>query len=100
MLEVRLQMRHFEQSLHNIQNRSANRKHYFILSFNATQDYKSQFVKVHHKVEICAMDMVNFFSNSFCKFSKIKEKISYTASIVHFLKAFAPLLATVQCRQK
>jgi len=75
MLGVRLQMRHFEQSLHNIQNRSANRKYSFVLSFNATQNYNSRFVKVHHKVEICAMDMVNFFSNNFCKVSKRNEKI-------------------------
>jgi hypothetical protein len=69
---------------------SANRKHSFVLSFDATQNYTSRFVKLHHNVEICAMDVVNFY-NIFCKFSKRKEQISYTAFIVRFLEGFAPL---------
>jgi hypothetical protein len=74
MLEVHLQIRHFEQSLHNIQNRSANRKHSFVLRFNATQNYNSRFVKVNYKVEICAMDMVNFFSTIFVNFVREQRK--------------------------
>jgi hypothetical protein len=70
---------------------SANQNHSFVLSFDATQNYSSRFLKLRHKVAICAMVMVNSFSNNFCKFSKTKEQISYTALIVHLLEGFAPV---------
>ena len=54
---------------------SANRKHHFVLSFDATQNYTCRFVKLHHNVEICEMDMVNFFPKIFV--NSVREKNIY-----------------------